>query len=240
MKFFKIKVSLIFLSLITLSAYAQEDNAPVHQQKLENLGSDMSQTYASRYEEVKGSPYFTEDWILGEIEFDDRSRYNDVELLYNVYEDELLARDKGGNPIVVNKEIVRSFTMGKNDNTNMGNFLKADYLEYDLDNVDEDQYVQELYKGEGALYAVNKKSLSQNSNADSEGEANDEFTELQSDYYFVSPSGKIHRLKPEEPSILDAMNERREAVENYIEAQNLNLNERDDLIELVMFYEIKD
>ncbi|MDF9795395.1 hypothetical protein OKW21_000658 [Catalinimonas alkaloidigena] len=240
MKFFKVNVSLIFLSLIPLTAYAQEENAPVHQQEIEKLGSDMAQSYASRYEGVKGSPYFTEKWISGEIEFDDRSKYDDVELLYNVYEDELLARDKGGNPVIVNKEIVRSFTMGKNDNTNMGNFLKADYLEYELDDVDDSQYVQELYKGEGALYAVNKKSLGQNSSAENRGDTYDAFTELKADYYFISPSGKIHQLEPEQNSILKAMSARREAVGNYIEEQNLDLNERNDLVELVMFYEIKD
>lgn len=245
MKTLNVKILLILLSFTPFSLFAQEMSTPAKQQNMENLGSEgysgMVQTYDTRYEGVKGNPYLTQDWLDGKVELEDGRSLTNVGLLYNVYTDELIGKNKGKDPVVIDKGMVRAFTIGKNDNANMGNFIKADYMENELEDVEDSQYVQELYKGETALYAVNKKLLNK---ANYEGAYSarknyDEFSALQSDYYFVTPDGEVHKLKPNKRSVMKAMKDEKENVSNFIEEQNLDLNERDDLVKLVMYYEIQ-
>lgn len=236
---------LCLLSFLPIALSAQDMSNPARQQNLDHLGQDgysgMIQTYDSRYEGVKGNPYLTEDWLKGKVELEDGRSMANIELLYNVYTDELIGRNKGKSPVVIDRGMVRSFTMGKNDNANMGNFIKADYLDYKFDDVKDHQYVQELYRGETALYAVNKKLLKKANyeGAYSAGEKYDEFSALQADYYFVNPEGTVYKFKPNKRSVVKAMKGKKEAISHYIEEENLDLNERDDLVELVMYYEIQ-
>ncbi|WPP49675.1 hypothetical protein [Catalinimonas niigatensis] len=245
MKTFDIKLLFFLLSFLPISLSAQDMSNPAKQQNLDNLAKDgysgMVQTYDTRYEGVKGSPYLTKNWLEGKVELEEGRSITNIELLYNVYTDELIGRNKGKKPVVIDRGMVRSFTMGKKDNANMGDFIKVDYLDYQLEDVKEHQYVQELYKGETALYAVNKKLLKKANyeGAYSAGEKYDEFSALQADYYFVNPEGEVYKFKPNKRSVVRAMKDKKEAISNYIEVENLNLNERDDLVKLVMYYEIQ-
>lgn len=243
MKTVEAKLLLMLLPFIPLPFFAQEMSLPAKQQNLENLGRDgyggMIQTYDVRDKETKGNPYFTEEWLVGDVELENGTRYKNVELLYDVYADEILALNKKKVAVILDKGMVQSFRFGKHDSTNVLHFIKGSYLDDELDGVEDHQYVQEVYREKCVLYAINKKLLSKASSkgAYTTGKSYDEFSAIQSKYYFVAPDGKVHRLKPGKPSLLKAMHREKEAVNHYIEDQSLDLSKRDDLVKLIMFYE---
>lgn len=239
----KSKILSVFLTFISLPLFCQEMSLPAKQQNLENLGKDgysgMIQTYDSRYEGVKGSPYFTEEWSKGEVELENGSRYKKIELLYNVYTHELLGRNPGKRPVVIDEGMVRSFTFYKSNEMDSAKFIKAASLASALSGVDKHQYVQELYKGKCSLYAVNKKTLSKATfkGAYNTGKNYDEFSSLQADYFFVSQQGEVHPLKPKTQAVLKVLGEKKEILKTYINTQKLDPGQREDLIKLISYYD---
>lgn len=240
-----INTFLSFVISITLSltaAMAQEMSEPEKQQNLQNLGtsdlSGMVRTYDERYEGVKGHPLFFEDWVTGSVLLENNQEYQ-AELQYNVHTDELIVKQKGRDPVILDKERVRAFSMGVNDAANMANFVKASYLEHELPRVKEDKYVQVLYDGETVLYAINRKPLNKANykGAYNTGQTYDEFGELDASYYFVGPHG-VKKMKNNEKSVLKALGDKKDGkLADYIEEQNLDLQDRTDLVELIMYYE---
>lgn len=234
--------SLLLLFLSPLVGFGQDLNTAEKQQNIDNLANadfrGMVRAYDTRYEGVMGSPFFVEDWISGEVALENGSRYTGLELRYDVYNDQVIGRKKDQKEVVIDKSIIKSFTLGKNGMANMANFTKAAHLEADIKGLDKDQFVQILYDGDGVLYAVNKKMLSKANykGAYNSGKTYDEFTALNADYYYADPDGKMHEIKPKRSHILKTFKDQKDALAAYMDDRDLDLSQRDDLVELMMFY----
>lgn len=186
----------------------------------------MSREYDKNYDDIEGSPFFYQAWLPGEVTLENGSTYDGIEVLYDVHNDEVLIRRPATESIsVIDKEVVKSFHLGSNSRANMANFFKAGLLEADLPKVADDQYVQMLYEGDGFLFAINHKKMQ-----------NKVFSDLVADYLYIDPEGKVHELKPSKEAVLNTFSDEREAVAEYIDGRDLDMSQRDDLVEVVMFY----
>ena len=186
----------------------------------------MTQVYDKNYDDVTGGPFFYQTWLPGEVTLENGSTYRGTEVLYDVFNDQVLVRNQASNKIqIIDKEMVKSFHLGNNTKANMANFYKAALMENDLPQVKDDQFVQVLYEGDGFLYAVNRKQMKNNA-----------FTDLEADYFYVGPAGNVHKLQADKKAILDTFSDKREALAEYIDGRDLDMRQRDDLVEAVMFY----
>lgn len=186
----------------------------------------MTREYDKNYDDIEGSPFFYQAWLPGKVTLENGSTYDGIEVLYDVHNDEVLIRKPESESVsVIDKNMVKSFHLGSNSRANMANFFKAGLLEADLPNVADDKYVQMLYEGDGFLFAMNHKNLK-----------NQVFSDLEADYLYIDPEGKAHELKPNKEDVLNTFSDKREAVADYIDGRDLDLSQRDDLVEVVMFY----
>lgn len=78
---------------------------------------------------VQGDPYFTDDWIEGQVKLDGGDEYENVQLRYDVFHNQLLIRNKEGEATPIDPEEVRSFTLGPPRLANLAWFQRAKYLE---------------------------------------------------------------------------------------------------------------
>jgi hypothetical protein len=223
--------------------FAQEIDYAEKQQNLNNLGTNnfrgVVRTYNEGYEGVKGHPYFIEEWTTGNVLLENEQQHNGLQLKYNVHKD-LLLLQRRGTTMMLDKKRVRAFSLGVNDAANMANFVKAFYLEHDLPGIDNEKFVQVLYEGGTSLYAVNYKPFDRADGIQQGGYGQkqnyDEFEEMQATYFFAGPDG-VKKLKGRKNQVLRALGDKDKQLKKYIDDNQLDLKDRTDLVELIMFYE---
>lgn len=221
--------TLIFTVLVYLPSTGQNIENIEKQENMDDIVAAgvqaVAESYDHRYEGVKGTPYLFSDWMQGEIIMRDSSILEQVLLRYDVYQDELIAKRSNNNEIVIDKNQIRGFSLGKPGISNFTEFRTAEYLK-DFKVTEPDQFVQVLYDGPTALYTIKKKDLS-----------NAKFTDTVTDFYIQSPEGNFMKVRPNKKEIMEIFKDEKKKVEEFIEKNNLILEESTDLVKVVMFYD---
>lgn len=237
--FFTLFISIFFL---LQPAIGQELTMPDKFENLrltgENSVGNTVRTYDGRYEGVKGHPYFSGEWLLGNVLLENEHEYQQVKLKYDVYQDELIGLQQEKFAIILDKDKVRAFTMKPSEEGQALNFVKARHLAHSIKRVDGDQYVQVLYEGKASLYAVQRKQLNKANyrGAYNYGNKFDEFVKVEADFY-LAESGEAKKLKPKKRKVIQAFESHQQMLNEFINEQQLELKQEDDLRKLVSFYE---
>lgn len=225
-----------------LPGTAQSTDFPTKQQSLHALGTygnqGAIQTFNNRYEGVKGTPYFFEEWTRGRVLFRDGTVYDDIPLRYDVHNDQLIAQRSKESIVIVFKTLVQEFSLGKPENEIFLKFTKAAYLE-DLKHMFPNHYVRVMYKGATSLYAVYWKSLirADYRRAYNAGRPYDAFAELKAKYYITLPGGETVLAKPRKNALARIFKDHRKKVKSFIEENNLVLDHGTDLIKIIAYYD---
>ena len=189
------------------------------------------ETLSDQAEGAADDPYFSEGWSDGQVTLDGGDEYDNVQLRYDIYRNRLLIRGKDGKATPLNPEKVRSFTIGPPRLANLARFQRAKYLR-DFDEVPDEQFVQLIYQSESALLAVHRKDVASASQASSS-----QMGATVTDYYYVSPEGKVSTFEPNREAVLDLFSDRREAMQTFIQETMLDFDNVSDLARLVAFYD---
>lgn len=238
--FYAMRLHFLILSIILffqLQAYGQALGALEKEQKLDAISTLENQAEGFDYAGVEGSPFLYDDWVEGEIVLEDSTVYDEIPLRYDVYHNALIAK-RGDGAMIVDKDKIRGFTLGKPGISNFAHFLKASYLE-DFQRVPADQFVQVFYDGPSALYAINRKSVvkANQKRGNSAEKPDDDLSSTEIEYYLRAPEGDFVKVKPEKKFILKVFNSKKQEVEEFINKNNLVLEEGTDLVKVLMFYD---
>ena len=102
---------------------------------------------------IKGDQFlFSNDYLQGSLTINGKS-YNNLDISYDIYNDEIIILTNHGSNLQLNKEMVDSFSLVYNFKT------------YRFKNISEDSlpgikgYINVLYKGKSALYVKYKKEI---------------------------------------------------------------------------------
>lgn len=242
-----IKCNLFFAMVVSLSLLAtmvlgQELTMPDKFENLrltgENSVGNTVRTYDGRYEGVKGHPYFSDEWLVGNVLLENEKEYQNVKLKYNAYQDQLVGLQQEKYPILLEKDKVRAFTMMDEDSTGVLKFVKAKYLDHSLKRVDGDQYVQVLHQGSVALYAVNRKLLNKANyrGAYNYGNKYDEFVNLEPTYY-LAESDVASKLKLNKKTVVKSFDAHAQELRKFIEQEQIELKDEESLLKVIAYYE---
>ncbi len=176
-------------------------------------------------------PYFAEGWSEGQVTLDGGDEYDNVQLRYDMYRNRLLIRGKDGEATPLNPEKVRSFTIGPPRLANLARFQRAKYLG-DFDEVPDEQFVQLIYQSESALLAVHRKDAASASQA-----LTNQLGATVTDYYYVSPEGRVSTFEPNREAVLALFSDKKEAVQKFIQEAMLDFDNVADLARLIAFYD---
>jgi len=230
------------LLLITTLAPGQELTMPDKFENLrltgENAVGNTVRTYDGRYEGVKGHPYLSDEWLVGNVLLENEKEYQNVKLKYDAYQDQLIGLQQEKYPILLDKDKVRAFTMMAEDSMEVFKFVKAKYLDHSLKRVDGDQYVQVLHQGIVSLFAVNRKLLNKANyrGAYNYGNKYDEFVNIEPTYY-LAEAGEAHKLKLKKRKVIKSFASHMQAISRFIENEQLQLNNEESLLKLIAYYE---
>lgn len=228
----------MLISGLTVSAQTRE-NSNLTRDSFESLVSaDEISTivYNNRYEGIRGTPFLFDDWILGELVLTD-NHFNEVEIKYDMMEDNVLIMNSSGIAIYPNKSIVKSFHFS-NSEGEYRNFINLALVDYTLGPDGNSGFVELLYEGKNSLIAKKLKFLKrvEARGAYSENRTYDEFRYSPAEYYWINNEVEVTLLKGGKKNVLKALNDNGDLA-SYVKNTGLNLKKENDLILLMIYFD---
>ena len=229
---------IILLSLLTIIAqilFAQE--GPVNtRNNLEEVGRannfQMVYTYNNIGSGTKGTPFFNEDWVVGDIYLQNGQSLEGLKLKLDLFKDELIL-SKNNSEIYIPKSQVKGFKLQleSGDLTFVKSALAADV------NI----YMQYLVKGE--LYSLVKQRKitfveARNDGAYKSANAYDEY--LMTPKYYLMQGEEVEKITGSANKFAKLIVGHTEETKTYIKEQNIDLNKEADLMILVQYINTLD
>ncbi|WP_210488949.1 hypothetical protein [Rufibacter aurantiacus] len=200
--------------------------------------------FDNRYEGVKGSPYFMEAWLPGEIEIKAGNTgktelFKDLNLKYDVFSNLLVAViPQTKDTLQISTLPVISFRMEA---------PAGDKLEFrrikearELDPALADAFFAVLYDSQNGKATVVKRIAKKKIEANfkgpySAGQTYDEIVDETS--YYVVANGKMKKVKLNKKSLLEAFPEKADQIKSFISSQKLAMSSEADLVKAVTYYQ---
>ncbi|WP_210464928.1 hypothetical protein [Rufibacter roseolus] len=249
---FNAKSLCVFTLGLTYSALGfSQTNAPqgmAAQMNLNTLAAGGNaanvRIFDNRYEGVKGSPYFMEAWLPGEIEIKAGNTgktelFKDLKLKYDVFSNLLVAViPQTKDTLQISTLPVISFRMEA---------PAGDKLEFrrikearELDPALADAFFAVLYDSQNGKATVVKRIAKKKIEANfkgpySAGQTYDEIVDETS--YYVVANGKMKKVKLNKKSLLEAFPEKADQIKSFISSQKLAMSSEADLVKAVTYYQ---
>lgn len=212
------------------------------QQNILELGDSPNATsvrlYDNRYEGVKGTPYFYEDWADATIT-SKNTVFKDLQVKFNVVENELFYRNAAGKEFILKAQFVDDFTLKGKTAVYPVTFKKYEAL------ASEDiklagTFVIPVYDGKQVQLVKLPQKLLIKANFDGpykSGNTYDEFRDEQV-YYLIGPGRAVSKTKLNKRALLKALpGNQQDELENYIKAGQLDVNTEAGWAKVLAYYE---
>lgn len=195
-------------------------------------------TYDLRYEGVKGSKYFIEEWLTGQLVFvkENTKAPKIVPLKYDTNTKELLFKRSVGDSIVVNPNQITGFIINDTKNNISYPFVKVEGLKTEGGIVPV-SYLLVLYKNKTSLLKHVSKMM-QKANYQGGFSVDRRYDAYldNSEYYLQKSDGSLTRVKLKKNSILSAMKDKKDAIDAFIKKENLAFKSEYELARVVDYY----
>jgi hypothetical protein len=225
---FRILLSLIQVLLLhTASVKASVTDTVIFRQEIKDKQSLLNgRIWRNQYIKVSGNQFFlSSNFITGSLTFNGR-RFNNLDLLYDIADDELILKGESFPTIILNKEMVDSFSLFfQNHNYNIINagndsssILKG--------------YLNVLYDGPSALYVKYYKKIQPLA---VDGRFDLFYTEHR---IFLRIGEEIYQLGGKK-RLLYLLSDRKREIRDYIRRSRIKLRTKnpESLIPLLKFYD---
>jgi hypothetical protein len=194
--------------------------------------------YDLRYEGTKGSKYFIDEWMSGELVFvkENTKAPKTIPLKYDSQNKELLFKRSIGDSIIVNPDQIMGFIINDAKHNVSYPFMKVEGLKTE-GGVVPVAYLMVLYKNKTSMLKyvskmMQKANYSAVSNVD---RRYDEYLD-NSEYFIQKPDGSLSRAKLKKNAIVKALDDKEAQIEAYIKKENLTFKNEYDLARVVDYY----
>lgn len=194
------------------------------QQFLEDMnGRPILET---KYTNVEGSPYLRADWIEGVVKLQNGQSFKGIQLKYDQVADELLFSHKGQTLSFV--QPVREFKLLTPEKEMLfRNGFKTP------EKHSEKMFFEVLFDGGTKLIGRRSKQITESKEYNS-ATTTRKFVPVES--LFIIRDGSAVKIRKDKKSILSALSDKSNQLENYIKANNLNLKDEAGIVRLVEYY----
>lgn len=221
-KYLKITALVICLGAIPAITYAQREVAT---QNFANT-TDGSPVAIQKYENITGSPYLTDDWSKGLVKLQSGQTYKEVKVKYDQVADELHFENNGKELVFINPISEFKIKLLK-DGSEKDLYFKNGFAS------DPKAFYQVLADGKATLIKKNRKIIVDKTPYNSATAV--KIIESQTKYYLYSDN-KLEPLKNNKKSILSVLSDKKGLLDSYIQKENLNLINDEDLGKLITYY----
>jgi hypothetical protein len=233
------QLTAIALSLIINTGFCQEIKGVDAQENLNKLGSHdadigVVRKFDNRYEGVKGSPFYQENWSEGQVIFESGRVAENIKIKYNMYEDELLIFQPETGAIYVDKNNVRSFALKHPGLEKQDWFIKYPHPKKE----GLTQYFRVVFRGRVNLLEHNKIVFEKANyqGGYSNDKRFDEFKNYRT-YYFADVSALPKKLKSSAGGVAKIFPDNQSEVKKFIIENLLDCRKLQDLVQIFEYYE---
>jgi len=180
----------------------------------------------SNYVDIQGTPYLYDNWLKSEVTLKNGKTFKDVELRYDIVNDELLFKDAKGQ-VMAFTDPVMQFTFNDTKESYISNISG-------LKGFTDKSYFQVFNEGKVKILKKRVKTITEE-RAYNSATTTKSFVE-NAQYFLVGPSGTAVPLKREEKFILSVLQDKADQLKEYIHTKKLNLKKDPDLIDIIDYY----
>lgn len=235
------KISLLSFIVLTgficTTAYAQVIEGNDAQENLDKIGSitteiGLVRKFDNRYEGVKGSPFYIDEWLPGTLVLKNGRSVDDVKIKYNMYEDELLLLDPKSGALYVDRDSISSFTIENASNTEK--FVISRHPKKDVS-----QYYRVVHPGDPMLLehtnVVYEKADYQGGYSNQK--TFDEFKKYEAFYALSKNDAVPQKIKSGANAVSKLFGEKQPMVKKYINMEMLDCRKLPDLVKVFRYAE---
>ncbi|GAB3518053.1 hypothetical protein [Emticicia fontis] len=236
--------AIFFFSVTTLLAQENKMQDAMVFNNLPNSDGTPGRTqntlaaYDTRYEGVKGSRYFIDEWLTGQLVFvkENTKAPKSVPLKYDTNKKEVLFKRSVGDSIIVNPAQITGFIINDAAHNISYPFVKFEGLKTEGGTVPV-AYLMVLYKNKTSLlkYVSKMMQKANYSGAFSVDRRYDEYLD-NSEFFIQKPDGSLSRAKLKKSSVVKALSDKEEQIEAYIKKENISFKNEYDLARVVDYY----
>lgn len=184
------------------------------------------------YQGVEGSPYFTPDWRMGVMLYN-QQRIEDVQIKYNAYEDHIEILYNGA-PFLPEKRFVDGFEFLQAGESGVFSYRFKNGFEGE--GVTKENYLNVVYEGNRLALAERIKMDQISVTPATYGERDyKEFKLVRS--YFLVKQGKVQRFKPSRKNFAKEFESIEPRLKSYFKEHTVDFTSNTDLSELMAFIE---
>jgi len=195
----------------------------------DRVGKTLVKHHITNFE---GSPYLTPGWVKGAVKLSDGVTVKDLDLKYNVKDDKIFFKGNSGEVMEFVKS-VNEFVLDLRDA--QGNFSSVRYKKgyTNIAKISPEAYLEVLTDGKAQLLKRTVRSVLSSREFTTPVKTE---TMVENTRFYLVLEGKASEVKNEKKSILKILADKKDEIENYINANNLTFSSYIDLIIVVEHY----
>jgi hypothetical protein len=235
------KIFIFFIIIHHSASFLFSQNTPASRPKVgevlkrESYPSQLNITdadgrpFKNNYPDVKGSPFFIEDWTYSSMLLNNGATYERIKIRLDVCNQEVHVM-KNDIEIVIVPGYIKTVDLFDSVRSKHYKF-KSGFPK--IDNQNTNNFYQVLCEEPISLLKSIRKTIAVNKN-DLSGEIEKQFNTYE-DYYIFS-NNKMKRLKKEKDFILSIVSGKNDKLELFFKENDINFKNINDLIKLFDFY----
>ena len=212
------------------------NNTDLRNQQL-NAGSSLANSgewiYQLNQIETEGSPLLHENWQKGSIKNNSGVLFQNIDLIYNAYKDELIYKNEKGSAFIANKGTIAEFSFA--DQRQLFKLVKLK-----RDNGKElNSFCQVLYEGTKLLlvqqhtknfYPAQRQQSAYNSNSNKD-------TYQDKKILFLVKDGIATEIPKRKKPILKLLADKEAKLKEFADKNNVDFEKEKDIVMLLAYYE---
>lgn len=184
----------------------------------------------TKYVNVNGSPFLSDEWRVGEVTFENNSMMKDISLKYDQVEDQIYFKGINNEIMAFNMR-VKEFKLYPSENKEVYRHFVSGFPE--IKGTTATTFYEIVVNGKVQLIKRSRKTISETKEYSS---ATTNKNIQESNNYFLYKAGQLNPVKKDKKSILAALPDKSKELEDYIKSNNLNLKQDADLSKVIAFY----
>lgn len=200
---------------------------------LENIvrAWSLNNTYEIKAEDIKGSAYLDEQFIVGVVALTTGARYSGIPLRYNVYNDLIEFRSNNGKVYNINNpEAISELSIGDS---------KFIYVDCKLQKNNKKLFAEVIAEGNVSLLKRHRIKLQPEKQAETHKPAQPPMLVKMPSEYLIRKSDGSAQLFRNKKELLMLLSDKKEEISDLIKRQKLSINDEKDLIRIFMYYNKK-
>jgi hypothetical protein len=194
-----------------------------------NVGSGIVITRSKT--ETIGSPYFNEGFLEGDIQINKSTKSGTLLLRYNMYNNSVeFLRD--GELLATNPNQIDGFRFYAKDKDVL--FRKG--FKTDIKSVEASTFLRIAYDGNVKLLIKHSASLNKDVPSYGRSTKQQKYSTFLN-HYVVTSGGNFHKIESPKADVLKIFSDKKNALKNYAEQNNLNFKNEADLVNVLKYYD---